>query len=82
MLYQLFEYSEERKKRFPLGNAFVLVYSLSEVSLQAGTKRLKKIDPNINTVTEVVGAEPKYNTRTCTLFPGSQEDAEAYYKNY
>ena len=80
MLYQLFEYSKERKRKFPMGSSFVLLYSLSELSLQVGLKRLKKVDPNIKAITEIVGTEPKFNSRTCTLFPGSQEDAEAFYK--
>ena len=82
MLYQLFEYSENRRKKFPLGNAFVLLYSLSEKTFQLGIKRLKKVDPDIKVVTDIVTVEPKFNSRTCTLFPGSQEDTEAYYKNY
>lgn len=82
MLYQLFEYSEDRKKKFPLGSSYVLIYSQSETAFQAGLKRLKKVDPNIKAVTEVVNKEPKYDNRKCTLFPGSQEDAEAFYKAY
>lgn len=82
MLYQLFEYSENRKKKFPRGSSFVLLYSLLESSFQNGIKRLKKVDPDIKAVTDVVNSEPKFDNRNCTLFPGSQEDTEAFYKNY
>jgi DNA-binding transcriptional MerR regulator len=81
MFYQLYEFSLERRKKFPHGNKNILIYSLSENKLQLAIKRLKKIDPNIKAITEVLSECPKTDKQSCTFFPGSQEDVEAMYKN-
>jgi hypothetical protein len=80
MLYQLFEYSDARKKKYRMGLPFVLVFSQNESNFNLAIKRLKRVDPNIKTLTEMVDSQPKVNLDKCTMFPGSQEDVEALYK--
>ena len=81
MYYQLFEYSQERRKKFPQSKRYVLVFSDSEKVLHAGIKRLKKVDLAIKEVTGMQETAPKINESECVLFPGSQQDMEAYYKS-
>ena len=80
MLYQLFEYSKERKTKFPLSKSFVLVFSSIEKNFQLAVKRLKKVDPSIKEITGPQESVPKFDTNDCVFFPGSQEDVENYYK--
>jgi predicted ATPase len=80
MFYQLFEYSKERKKKFPLSKSTVLVLSSTEKNFTSAIKRLKKVDPNIVELCTVQEQPPKFNVEDCVMFPGSQEDIETFYK--
>lgn len=80
MYYQLFHYSDERVKKFPMNKPMVLVYSLSEKTLNTAVKRLKKVDPKIKELTCISEKKPKISEENCILVAGSQEDAEQYYK--